>query len=101
MNNQNAEIIEQKIIDLLPTKGWNGDWVRAIPLMNAVKKASPVEYAAWLVNGSTLEWFEIARPHEHTEIYADRPKFGNPADPLPFDNDLHAIDAAHHIVCSN
>ena len=95
--NLDAATIERKIRDRLPSTGWN-DGHKAIPLLDAVKAASPVEFADWLVNGGTVAWFGLARPHEDTEIYAERPKYGNPADPLPFDNDMYAIDSVRHLI---
>lgn len=62
-------------------------WGEAIELLDCVAKHNPAGLAEWLRTKSTTYLMQICEPFRNWSIYGQRNT------PLPFDNDVYALDA--------
>lgn len=64
------------------------DWGDAITLLEYVAKINPVGLSEWLKSKDTVILMEICEPFRNWSMYDQR------LDPMPFDNDVLALDAS-------
>lgn len=63
-------------------------WPKSLDLLKALEDKRGIEFACYLRSGSTTELMDICSSFKGSSLYGTR------LDPLPFDNDVYAIDAA-------
>lgn len=62
-------------------------WGNAIELLNTFQRQSPLEFEAWKQSGSTVYLKTSCERFRNWSLYKHR------TDPLPFENDVDAIDS--------
>lgn len=67
------------------------NWQHAVELLDVIQEHGSNDFTEWLDNGGTVKLMNIARPYKGLPMY-------ELADRLQFDNDVYALDAAHHIL---
>jgi hypothetical protein len=72
----------------LLARGW-GD---AITLLECLIKNDPSKFSSWLNSGSTIELRRSCERFRNWSIYSQR------LDPMPFENDVSALDSVFLIV---
>lgn len=81
--------ITTQLKSLLTNKGWSA----AIELLNDVVKHNPAGFAQWIADKSTLTLRSICEPFRSRSYYQGQSR------PLPFDNDVDALDACINKLC--
>ena len=67
------------------------DWQHAIKLLDVMQEHGSNAFTEWLRDGGTIKLMSIAKPYKGLAMYQQ-------ANRLQFENDVYALDAAHHIL---
>ena len=84
----NQSAVKPLFVSRLKTVLLTSNWANAIDLVAAMERHQANEFSLWLASGSTIKLREIAEHWRKSSLYWQR------NDPLPFENDIQAIDSA-------